>query len=556
MYDYSRAFRNLRMPPKRYAMVIGLPMVGGSLVLGALLYYLYGDVGPEWLAPLIPLGVFGLGLMGAIMWPIAVVDRRRIEINNAIPFFMTHFGALSTSNTGRAEIIQVLSEKKEYKALAEELANIYGLVTNWNLSLPQACRQVSKSTPSQIFSDFLERLAHALDTGQELDVFLRNEQSVVMKEYATVYETQIYQVETWKDIYSSVIMSGVFFVIFAIIMPILITVNQTQLLWGILFFFMLMEGLLLMVLKFRVPAEHVWHRLPILTPERLRLRVAASVSVAAFLLFTIVLLPLFILPVPVVIALAATPMGAAGVYIKRLEDRVKRREENYPAFIRSVGAAAAARGGSLHEVLRKIKYHNFGPLTAMVQNLYARLTWRLFDAKAWKRFSAESGSDLINSFNDMFVEGVSSGGKPDQVGEIISDNVVRILNLRRGRYSTAGTFRGLLIGITASMAFVLFIGVGILGVLGDLFTGVAATGGDLNPVDVNIGVSGIEFISAILFLLLVLHALVAMFALKMVDGGMPAAGFGTFALMVWMSAVLAVASVFILDQVFSVGGPG
>ena len=105
-----------------------------------------------------------------------------------------------------------------------------------------------------------------------------------------------------------------------------------------------------------------------------------------------VLLQFTPLPFGVALALAATPAAAAGIYAEAVEKRIKRREENYAAFVRSLGASAAARGGSMRDVLRKLIAHNFGPLTRLVQRLYARLTWRLHDMLAWKHFCAESGS--------------------------------------------------------------------------------------------------------------------------------------------------------------------
>ena len=555
--EYERAFQNMKMPPTQYVMRYAGPMVAGGIVFSTLVMFLARSAIPLWLAPLVPLLIVGFTIIAAVMWPIAVTDRIRIEINDALPFFMTHFGVLSTSNMPRTEIFRILGQKKEYKALSEELNKIFSLVTNWNLSLPQACRFVSKTTPSQIFGDFLERLAHALETGQDLEIFLRNEQSVVMKEYSTVYESSIYQVEQWKEIYASVVMSGVFLVIFAIIAPIISQGLKTKnLLFGLIVFFVLMEVLLMFVLKLRVPTDRLWHRLKIATPERDRMQQVLLLSVGISFLLLVLAPQILPFPLGVNLAIAFTPLAAAGSFASRVEKRVKRREDNYSAFIRSLGASAAAKGGSLREVLRKVKVHNFGPLTAMVMNLYARLTWRLHDSKAWKQFSAESGSNLVDSFNDMFVEGIKTGGKPQAVGEIISDNVVRIMNLRKARYATAGTFRGVLIGLTASMAFVMFTGVGIIDVLGNLFdtTSLQAstlqTNGQIpSPVrvqfDVNVG-----FIELLLLWLLMFHSFMASAMLKMVDGGTMMAGLGTFVFMAWTSAILAIVSKTVMTKIF------
>ncbi|MGQ0536388.1 MAG: type II secretion system F family protein [Methanobacteriota archaeon] len=554
--EYRRAFQNLNMPPARYVLLYALPMLVAGGVFAFVFVKFVGGLFPSFLR--IPAGllVFSFSVAVAVLYPVTIADRKRTEIHDAIPFFMTHFGVLSTSNIPRAEIIRILGEKKAYKGLADEMMKIYSLVTNWNLSLPQACRFVSRTTPSHILGDFLDRLAHALETGQNLESFLRNEQAVVMKEYATLYETAIYRLENLKDIYMSTMMGGVFFIIFALITPAISGVQSTKLVTGSVILFAFLEILFLLLLKFRVPNDRLWHQLPIETPEATRIRNALVGSAAAAILLAF-LLPRFTpLPTGLALALAVSPVAATGVFAELIEAKIKRREDNYGAFIRSVGASASARGGSLREVLRKIKTHNFGPLTETVHNLYGRLTWRLYDMLAWKHFSAESGSNLVQNFNDMFIEGIRAGGKPEAVGEIISDNVVRILNLRKARYSTAGTFRGLLLGFTAGMAFTLFIGIGMLEVLGDMFSALAPSQGVL-PVSFDFDID-VSVVSEVLLWLVLFHALVAGVMLKMIDGGAWPAGLTNFVLMVWIGVIVSVVSSTLMGRIFviSAGATG
>ncbi|HET6398081.1 MAG TPA: type II secretion system F family protein, partial [Candidatus Thermoplasmatota archaeon] len=529
------------------------PMASSRAAAAAALLLAIGDlVFPwPWLRWGLPPGIVAFAVVAALLWPQAKLDTRRSEIDNALPFFMTHFGVLSTANIPRTEIFRILAGRKEYKALAGELERLHGLVVHWNMALPEACRFVSRSTPSQILGDFLERLAHAMETGQDLAAFLQGEQSVVMKEYATVYETSIYQIEKWKDLYTSSMMSGAFFVIFAIIMPIISGGSPQRMLMGTFAFVLFLEVILLGVLKMRTPADRLWHRLPIETPERraIRRRVLGAAAASALLAVPLYLLtPLGAGPV---LAIAVAPLAGAGWLARQVEERIKRREDNYAAFIRSLGASVAARGGSLREVMRTVRQHNFGPLSDLVDRLYARLSWRLDDGGAWKHFSAESGSHLVDSFTDMFIEGIQAGGKGDQVGQIISDNVVRILNLRKARYSTANTFRGTLNGLTASMAFVMFIGVGILGTLGSIFAFSGATAGGVSPVNVDFRVDQ-GLIEDLVLLLVAIHCFIAAWMTKMVDGGSLPAGLLTLVVMVWITVALSYASAAVLPRVFNV----
>lgn len=547
MSNYARAFRSLEVSVPQYFLRTVAPLVGGSLAFGLVIFFGLRTLLSPVMIMVLPILFLAFGIGTAVVYPVAQADRRKNQINHAVPFFMTHLGVLATSNLPRPEIFRILGERKEYGALAAEMRKIHSLTVHWNMALPQACRFVSLTTPSQILGDFLDRLAQALETGQDLESFLRNEQHVVMKEFATVYETSMYQVESLKDMYTSLIMSGVFFAIFAIITPIITQTSSTQLLVAVVCLFAFIEFVLLFLLRARVPDDKLWHNLPIGSPERERILQLVGAGLIGSFALVAVLVALDIFPVAITIAMSVTPMAGAGFYAHSAEARIRRREDNYGAFIRSVGSAAEARGGSLREVLKKVRTHNFGPLTLVVQNLFSRLTWRLHDVLAWRHFSAESGSKLVSRFNEMFVEGIRAGGKPGVVGSLISENILRILNLRRARYSAAGTFRGLLIGLTASMSFTLFIGLGILQVLGGLFKD--APSSDVNPVNVEVG-ANTDLVRALLIGVVLVHALVAAFMIKTVDGGGYAAGLLVFVIFVWIGLGLGSASEVVIRSVF------
>ncbi|MGB0652555.1 MAG: type II secretion system F family protein [Thermoplasmatota archaeon] len=553
--DREQALQALGLTPREYLLKRAVPMVGAGIVVAAALWFVATPWLPGFLGLLLPPLVVAFAVAVAVLYPASAADRRRAQIDDALPFFMTHFGVLSTSNLPRTEIFRILGQKKEYQALGDELRRIHSLVVDWKMSLPEACRFIGKRSPSNIFADFLERLAHAMETGQDLEQFLADEQSVVMKEYATLYETSIYQIENWKDLYVSVVMSGAFFVIFAVITPVLTGNSPERLLMGVLAFMLFMEVILVMVLRLRLPADRLLHRLDVETRERRLRRRALQIAGALTLLLFPLLYLVTPLPPGLVLGASVTPMAVVGVIARRQEEAIKRREDNYAAFIRSVGASAAARGGSLRDVLKQVRHHNFGPLGRMVSSLYARLSWRIDDRRAWKHFSAESGSDLVDAFTDMFIEGVNTGGKPDRIGQIISGNVVRVLNLRKARYSTAGTFRGIVVGLTASMAFIMFLGVGLLGLLGDLFSGTPGTSNELNPLELNFD-ADVALVEELIFWLLLIHSLAAGLLMKMVDGGSLTAGLALFVALLWVSVALAFASDQVLPRVFDFGGAG
>jgi len=152
----------------------------------------------------------------------------------------------------------------------------------------------------------------------------------------------------------------------------------------------------------------------------------------------------------------------------------------------------------------------------------------------------------------MFVESIRAGGKGGPTGAIISENVVRMLNLRRGRYATAGILRGLLYGLTASVAFTLFIGVGVLEVLGNLL-GAAAADPAASPISLHVG-GNIGIIENLLLLVILVHAFAGAMMLKVVDGGSYAGGLMHFVIFTWLGVLLGWGSQEVVHTIFgSVG---
>ncbi len=180
-------------------------------------------------------------VLPAILYKKIMVTRWRNEIDNNIHFYITHMAALSTSEIDRKELMKILSERSEYKALAEETRKIYILMVKWKRNLSQACRFVAKRTPSKIFSDFLDRMAHELDSGENFRDFIKREHKVVMEDFTTHYNGKLYGIDIFKEIYVSIVLSLSFFAAFAIIMPFLTGISIILTLNLILLIFFIIE---------------------------------------------------------------------------------------------------------------------------------------------------------------------------------------------------------------------------------------------------------------------------------------------------------------------------
>ncbi|HET6405039.1 MAG TPA: archaellar assembly protein FlaJ [Candidatus Thermoplasmatota archaeon] len=537
--DIKKAYAALNMPPARYAAQFVLPLVGTGVAVVVILRLFAPSLFNGIFAGLIYAIPLYFALLAAI-YPYTVAEGKKNEINNNIHFFITHMGVLATANIPRGEIMRMLGEKKEYGALAEETRKIFTLVDSWNMALPEACRFISKRTPSDIWSDFLDRFAYSIESGEDLETFLRNEQLVVMEDFATVYRGALYEVENMKGLFNSMMMSVIFVVIFAILMPVITGIDGTFLMMGAVFLVMCIEIAFVYFIKAKAPNDPIWHSTKIETDLSKALKKGLPISLIATL---VAVGAAFAFaghwPPAILLAIGLTPLAYTGFIVGREEEKVKRRDDNFAAFIRSLGASTSARGGQVTETLRHLQTHDFGPLTPDIRQLYSRLNLRVDDEKAWQYFAADCGSNLIAKFSNMFVEGVKAGGKADVIGRIISENFVSIVTLRKSRYQTASNFKGLLYGLVAGMSFSLYVGVSIVGMLKRIFMEVQLPENTPFASFLNFSFD-MALVGFLILILMLAHSMASGMMLHIAAGGNYFRTYFDLPLMFWVAAIVSV----------------
>jgi len=529
---------------KRYARLVLLPLTLASLVMFLVLFVL--------LRPMMAkLGLFSILLYSvplfiqlvALLYPKIVMGKVRKEIEDNIHFYITHMGALATSEVSRKEMMRILSERKEYKALAEETRKIYLLMDKWNKNLAQACRFLAKRTPSKIFADFLDRMAHEIDSGEDFKEFIKREQENVMDAFANLYQGKLYGVDVFKEVYVSLIISLAFFTAFAMIAPFLAGISVRFMLMIMFVLFLIVEFGILFYLKTVVPVDPIWQTSGELTSTDWKLYKWFYIScVLCLIAFTIVLFVTFVfkivsIPPPFIIAISVTPLIIPGMMAKKEEAIIKNKDKNAPSFIMSLGASASARGGNVIDSLKYLTTHDFGALTKDIVALYKRLSTRINKKRAWEKFSINTNSNLIYRFIDMFVEALYLGGDPKDAAEIVSKNFARINSLRERRDRTANTFVGICYGAIIGIAVALYISFGVVGVINHMFTSLSISGKYLQNILHTVSSAEIMYINVIILAILFLHAIVSAVAIKMIDGGRWMSGFLHLVGMIWTAAI-------------------
>lgn len=546
--------------PKKYITKVFLPAVFLSTVLGMGLFLLLSRLTDSFYIRLLPLLFPIFALVYAFVFPYVKLDNRKREIESKSHFFITAFGVLSKTDVDRKWLLKILSEKRELRFLARELNKIHILVAEWNQSLAQASRFISKRTPSPMFSDFLDRFAFSLDSGEAMDGFLFKEQENVMNDYTNYYRGALYEIDTFKEIYSAMVLSLAFLLTFVIIIPMLVGENILKLSLYVFVFFILIEFLMVYIVKTISPYDPIWHSRDMMT--RADKRILSSLVFSIILCFSTIGVIYYLvsrseieiakkIPFQIYGSLILTPLLLVGYVASQEENLVKRKDENFPSFLRSLGGSASAKGGLIVDSLYYLTGHDFGPLTGNIKDLYKRLHLGINNIKSWKLFSAETGSNMIDVFSKMFVESVNLGGDPGKVGDIISLNFSKIMFLRKQKFQVASSFTGISYGLTAGVAFSIAISFSIAGVINTLYTGLDVQGEFLQNIVYISSSENLQYVAYIIFLIMVVHSFFSAVLLRIMDGGHYLNSLMNFVMMVWLSAVLMIAADKVVNTLIS-----
>ena len=538
------AYRFMEIPIRRYVLLYLVPaMAIGVGSLGAVLFLPL----PAIVAG--PLAILGLLLPAAALgYPKLVRDRQEKEIRERFFLFLTHVTVLSMTNVDRIEVFRTLANEEEYGALATEMRRLVALVDAWNQSLDDACRLRAQRVPSDLLSDFLDRLAYTVGAGQSLGQFLRTEQDAILQQFVTRYENDLKKLNVLKELYLSMMLSTSFLLVFATVLPIIVGINPTFVVSGVVALFAVIQTSFVLFVHMVSPYDLVWYVHESYRTEPLRrIRRATIVGVAGFLVTTGISAGSFLgylpspgsdLPLLVYLAFAITPLLYPGLVTWREEGKIKYRDQQFESFIRALGSVESVKQTSTSNVLRSLKNKNFGPLTGPIEGLYRRLAVRIDTVRAWDLFAAESSSYLIEKFGDMYVNGRQLGGDPGELGDVISKDLGEILKLREQRGQEVVTMVGVVYGLTAATVFAFFTGLEIVAVLVQIFEELSIPpqfSGQLLYTDLY----DLQVIEFLLLVAVLVNDLLASVMIRVIDRGHFLSSLIHFVLLTWLSAIAA-----------------
>lgn len=512
---------------------------------------------PSW-AKVSVYAISTLPLIYAVLYPYVRVSSKKVQINSKIPYFATYFAVLSTSDVSRTELIWNIASEETLEPIAGEMRKIYVLIAKFNCGLPTALRFLSKRSPSKVFADFLDRLAYSLDSGVELKEYLLREQQTVMDDYETFYEGALYDLDVFKEIYSSLIIAVIFMVTFIIIGPIITGQSIEILTIFALILVLATEIGVLLVIKYRMPEDKIWAKNAMNNGRKRKVLRALLISIIGTIFTSVVCIfvvrPRFNFPEFFSLAVILTPLAYFGRVLNKEEANIIIKDENFPAFIRSLSTSLASSGSSVTLVLKYLSSHDFGTLTTDIRNLYRRLAVRVNDTRAWDYFISDTGSWLISMFSEIFRKSIRLGADPEYVGLVISRNFERLIRLRRKRVQSVSSFKGVIFGVTGAFAFSLAASFQVVLYINKVFSDIQTQGGFVTNILFIPSETSLTLTNYMILLMILIHSFVSAIAIKFSDGGHLGAAIYYFVMLTWVSAIGVFLGNYIMTKMIHVGG--
>ncbi|MBI2105542.1 type II secretion system F family protein [Candidatus Woesearchaeota archaeon] len=156
------------------------------------------------------LAFFSFLLMAAIFYfyPKIIVDSRRREIKNDLPFAILHMAAVAGSGAKLIDIFGMLLRSDEYKALSGEIKRIMNYVNLFGYNLTNALKNVAATTPSNEFKELINGMIGSIESGGSIKNFLKSKAEDTLIRYRLDRKKYVEVLSTYSDIYTAILIAA------------------------------------------------------------------------------------------------------------------------------------------------------------------------------------------------------------------------------------------------------------------------------------------------------------------------------------------------------------
>jgi flagellar protein FlaJ len=400
---------------------------------------------------------------------------------------LTYLSCLSTANVSRMQLFEAAA-KLNYGP-SPYFAQVANLVQTLGHDFAHACHVVSQTAVDDVMRQFLLRFGNSLASGEAESVFLERESHVHMEDYTNDYERDVELLRKWTDAFVALMVSTNLVVLVALISNMIYDMGSLLI--------VVVEGVVMVTaalgayLLYRIaPFDPMIHKLKDKSQEQKLMSLLARILFPGALLMALLVYFVF-QSIGFAFLVAGFLVLPVGVVTHMLERKVDDRDRDIADFLRSLGGVTAARGSTVINSLSHIDRRAIGSLEPELRRLLARIAVGISTGRAWSRFMAETGSELIHRVVRAFWDAIDLGGDPEKVGRFSADMALKVSLLRAKRKLVSSTFNYVIIPMhIALVGTLVFISEVVSAFNTKLVEAQAIVGGEnattLNPEDIGI----------------------------------------------------------------------
>lgn len=396
-------------------------------ILFSLYYFLVGKM-----LEAILILVIGASMLGILRSVEKKGAPKRVDF--ALTTAIFHMYSLSLGETSPEDLVKTIAENKEYGFYSKIFQKIRSLAKDFGYGITKATAHVAESVKPPL-KDILVRLTNVFSS-VEPKGYLEMESSMLIEEYSGYYTRAIETLKTLGGIFTSFQSVTVFLIMTIAIMAIFM-IDPSAIAFG---YFIAAFAVIMMYVLFRSasPKENVVyigkypHKLYVGMKWSL-IATGVSSTVLAILLY-------FSFGAPFAFIVLGLGVIAPGIFGYMLERHVSRIDRNYPTFLKALGENLASTS-DLKAAFSYILQMELGPFKTLVKGASARLKLGMGHEQTFETLSSEAASYQVHISNRIFLDSLSRGGNPLEIGNALGNRVVKFIEFRKARDIVAKGFQ-------------------------------------------------------------------------------------------------------------------
>ncbi len=141
-------------------------------------------------------------------YPMSRANRRKSDIENNLPFAINNMSAVAASGVPPRTIFKVLSQFEEYGELARESRKIARNIEVFGLDEITSIKEVSLKTPSRNFKNLLEGIIMTIQSGGNINKFLKEQSDKALFDYRIKREKYNQNLSVYADLYTALLVAA------------------------------------------------------------------------------------------------------------------------------------------------------------------------------------------------------------------------------------------------------------------------------------------------------------------------------------------------------------